>query len=342
VTNTYFARLLAGLLLVSACSEDAQSPDSPTDDTDEVDAEEGDGDEGGKLDAGNSGKMDASVPVAKPDASVDGGSKPDAALAPDSGAKPDAAVKPDAATPDAGGPVANLKPKCVKKPSQVMVIGDSYINWISHTFPQDLDKLTGGGWRMEAIGAYSMGSGGIGSIPSQYDLSIALDPDAHTILMDGGGNDILVADPTLDFFGDCKTEKSATLMNCQTIVQKALDAADSLLQRASKAGIRDVVYFFYPHVPEGTALGGPKPNVILDYALPKVRDFCDGVEAKTGGKTRCTFIDLVPVFEGHPEWFVEGDIHENSDGSKQIAQKVWDVMRSKCIAQPEASGCCEP
>jgi len=103
-----------------------------------------------------------------------------------------------------------------------------------------------------------------------------------------------------------------------------------------------VVYFYYPHVPTGTLLGGDNPNAILDKALPQVKAFCEGVEAKTSGKTRCHFLDLVPVFEGHTDWFVAGDIHENSSGSAAMAKAVWGLMKDKCLGQPESSGCCEP
>ena len=45
--------------------------------------------------------------------------------------------------------------------------------------------------------------------------------------------------------------------------------------RHREAGIRDVLYYFYSHVPEGTLIGGWHPNEILDYALPKARAACD-------------------------------------------------------------------
>ncbi|MET0287361.1 MAG: hypothetical protein ABW352_22945, partial [Polyangiales bacterium] len=281
--------LACSSLVLGACGEEDPAV-SPSDDADGDDGEDGktedEGDDapGGKLDAG---RLDARV--TEPDTS-----KPDAAT------KPDAAVKPDGGGPvGGGGGGAGLKPKCVKKDSQVMIVGDSYINWVTHTFPQDIIDVSKQNWRMEAVGAYSMGSGGIGFIPDLYRESMKKDPDCHTILMDGGGNDLLVADSSKDAWGDCKTDKAPTLKNCQDIITTAIAAADKMLMEASAAGIRDVVYFFYPHVPNGTLLGGPNPNAMLDFALPQVKDFCDGVEEKTKGKTRCTFIDMVPVFEGH-------------------------------------------
>ncbi len=320
------------LALALACSSalafGACGDDAPSTNTDNATADDGEGDDDtGKLDAG---RLDARVPTEN---GTDGSVKSDA------GGKADAGAK----APDGGTIVApsSLKPKCVKKDSQVMVVGDSYINWITHTFPQDMIDASKQTWRMEAIGAYSMGSGGIGLIGDQWKASIAADPNCHTILMDGGGNDALVADPAIDPNRACLEGMATTLPQCQTIIDKALAAADALLVDASSKGIRDVVYFFYPHVPEGTLLGGSKPNVMLDFAKPQVQKFCDGIEAKTNGKTRCTFIDMVPVFEGHADWFFPGDIHEVSAGSQAMAKKIWEVMKSKCIAQPSGAGCCE-
>ncbi|MFT3923815.1 MAG: hypothetical protein QM778_14880 [Myxococcales bacterium] len=108
------------------------------------------------------------------------------------------------------------------------------------------------------------------------------------------------------------------------------------------AGIRDVVYFFYPHIPEGRPIGGPHPNEMLEFALPQVKDFCDGREDATGGALRCHFIDMVPVFEGHdPDWF-NTDIHPISEGSQAMAKEVWKRMSEWCVGQREGSGCCEP
>lgn len=240
-----------------------------------------------------------------------------------------------------------LRPKCVQKDSQVIVIGDSYISWPSHTFPQDIEKASGQKWRIEAVGGMSMATGGIGGplgeyIPNQFDRAIEADADAHTVLMDGGGNDVLVGWLSDLAIESCKETGSSMLPRCQQVVTDAIAAAGKLIDRMAAAGIRDVVYFFYPHVPEGRPIGGAHPNEILDFALPQIEAFCDSREQATDGALRCHFIDMVPVFEGHdPDWF-NTDIHPNSDGSKAMAEEVWAKMRTWCVGQKEDSGCCEP
>ena len=347
-TVTYLRLALPCALVVSVACGSSRHVDAEADAGTDVPTEDTGGStalDGGKISTG----LDSSLVPVKTDAgragdgaaevsSADSGNASDGGVASDKSDGAAADTQPDGAAQASD----KLRPKCVQKPSQVMILGDSYINWVTHTFGDDLAKEAGQRWRMEAVGGYSMGSGGIGFIPDEYAMSIADDPDCHTILMDGGGNDVLVADANLDPFNDCKTDAAPTLMQCQTIIDKALSAADAMLQKASAAGIRDVVYFFYPHVPNGTLLGGDNPNAILDKALPQVKAFCDGVEAKTAGKTRCHFLDLVPVFEGHTDWFVAGDIHENSSGSEAMAKAVWNLMKDKCVGQLESSGCCEP
>jgi lysophospholipase L1-like esterase len=245
----------------------------------------------------------------------------------------------------AGGTPATegLKPKCKTSPSQVIVVGDSYLNWITHTFGDDLAREAAETWRMYAVGGCSLGSGGLCLIPPQLDQAISDDKNIVAAVMTGGGNDILIADEAMFPGGtECKDRmESPTLKPCQDIVASAITAGEKLMQTAADAGIRDVIYLFYPHIPGG-GFGGENPNFLLDYALPKAKALCDDAVKRTQAKLRCHFIDLVPVFEGHPDWFADDGIHENALGSAAMAKKVVEVAKDKCVAQPASSGCCEP
>jgi hypothetical protein len=264
---------------------------------------------------------------------------------PDAGGELDLdAALGDGAAGDAAVLPPRPKPPCLTKPSQVALLGDSYINWVSHSFPADLFKEAGNTFRNYAVGAYSMGSGGIGFIPPQLDEAYAEDPDLKFIVMSGGGNDILVPDTVMfPRGGDCKmSQMSPMIADCQKIVDKALDAAEEMLDTGISYGIEHVVYFFYPNVPEGTLVGGLFPNAILEYAAPRVKEFCDTTFERTGGKASCYFVDLRPAFKGHPEYFAPTDIHPNTVGSAVMAKEVWKVMKDNCVAQPASSCCCEP
>jgi len=248
------------------------------------------------------------------------------------------------ATAGEGDATSNaVRPPCLAKSSQLVAVGDSYLNWITHNFPDDFTQAFGD-YRMYAVGGASMGSGGIsGFIPDQLTMAISDDPDIIAAVMTGGGNDILIADTVMYPESDtCKDRTDAASMKvCQDVIANAMDTASALMDTAADAGIEDVVYIYYPHIPGG-GFGGMNPNVILEYSLPLARDLCVEAETRTMGKLRCHFLDLQPVFEGHPDWFADDGIHENGLGSAAMAKEVVKVLEDNCIAQPEASGCCSP
>jgi hypothetical protein len=241
------------------------------------------------------------------------------------------------------------KPPCLSDATQLVMIGDSYVNWTTHTFPADMNAASMLSIADFAVGGTSMGSGGIGLIPPQFDSALMTHPKIIAVIADGGGNDILVPDLNQFPMGDqCKAmgAQSAMIPVCQQIVQKALDAGRTLFFHMADKGVKDVVFFFYPRVPTGTWLA-QDPNGMLDYALPKIQAECDGayqesVMANPAKTLRCHFVNLVPVFDGHPEYFAANDLHPNPTGSKAMAAAVWAKMKQDCVAQPASSGCCTP
>ena len=249
-----------------------------------------------------------------------------------------------------GGTHPADKPPCLKDASQIVLIGDSYINWVSHTFPTDINEVSMLNIEDFAIGGTSMGSGGLGLISPQFDTALKTHPNIIAAIMDGGGNDVLVPDTTtFPRGGDCKMmgAMSTSIPDCQKIVEKAIDAGTKLFLTMADKGVKDVLFFFYPHVPTNTLVGGTDPNGMLDYALPKIQASCDGayqtsITANPQKPIRCHFLSLVPVFEGHMDYFAATDIHPNPMGSKAMAAAVWAKMKQDCVAQPASSGCCTP
>ncbi|MEY4508313.1 MAG: hypothetical protein RLZZ450_435 [Pseudomonadota bacterium] len=135
---------------------------------------------------------------------------------------------------------------------------------------------------------------------------------------------------------------SPSLPHCKKIVADALARWTKLLAHMADSGVRDVVYFFYPHIVPGTLLGGDNPNAISDYTMPMYKATCASTEKTTGGKLRCHFVDMVPVFEGHDDWFVPGDVHPTPTGSAAMAKAIWNVMKDDCVGQTSAATCCAP
>jgi hypothetical protein len=249
-----------------------------------------------------------------------------------------------AAAGGTGGGSETGKPMCKGKTSQVAIVGDSYINWASHTLPADLAKEAGETWRMYAVGGASMTAGGIAKlIPAQFEDAITADKDILTLVMDGGGNDVLICDQaTYSGCDKCKQAGAKQLPVCLKIVQDTLATFTKLQDRAAMIGVKDIVYFFYPDVPANTPIGGPNPNEIADFAMPMWKATCEGTAQRTGGKLRCHFVDMVPVFKGHDDYFASGDIHPNPMGSAAMAKAIVGKMKEDCVWQDASGGCCAP
>jgi hypothetical protein len=300
---------------------------------------------GGALAAGAGGSSGGSAAGATSGGAASGGTSAGSGGA---GAADGGVAGADAGTGTDGGATA-VRPPCLQDPNQIVMIGDSYVNWITHTFPTDMNAASGLSIADYAIGGTSMGSGGIGLIPPQFDTALQTHPNILAVIMDGGGNDILVPD-TVQFpnGGQCKNDgaQSPSIPDCQAIVQKALDAGAKLFAHMADSGVKDAIYFFYPHVPTNTWLA-TDPNGMLDYALPKIQAACDGayeasLQVNPAKPIRCHFVNMVPVFQGHPEYFANADLHPNSTGSKAMAAAIWARMKKDCVAQPASSGCCSP
>lgn len=257
----------------------------------------------------------------------------DSGLVGDAGSLSDAGMGGDAALP-----TNTVKPACLKKPSQVVAIGDSYVALPVVLIPKVEALATSAGaltsgqhYRDYSAPGTTLGSPTApGSIPPQWDMAKRADPDIKVIIMDGGGNDILANADSI--FGGCLDPGASKNKTCTDIIEGAIGMARKLALDAKAAGVQDVIYFLYPHVP----VGGDE---ILDYSVDEGKKMAAEVSTEV---FRVHLVDTRPPFMGHPEYFDLDPIHANEAGAQQIAKLVWDTMKSKCIAQPASSGCCTP
>jgi lysophospholipase L1-like esterase len=238
----------------------------------------------------------------------------------------------------------------------VALIGDSYITgFLTPPLQPELAKLipAASSYPNYAGAGCSLATGGIctglfGNVPQQITTALSQRPGLKLVIMDGGGNDVLIPD-TVRFPGAansaCVTTGSSTRTACQQIVQTAIDMARTLMVQNANAGVKDVIYFFYPHLPPDVlgTLAGPNPNEILDYAVVRARDVCAEAVTLTSGNLRCHFVDMVPRFEGQQAQLIAADhVHPTLAGQGVIADAIRDTMVDQCLGQPASSGCCEP
>jgi len=241
-------------------------------------------------------------------------------------------------SPDGGGGgdavgASAQKPPCLKRPSEVVAVGDSYVAAPVTLVPKlvqlaiaDGALMQGDTYRDYAIpGATVDTPQGAGTIPPQWTQAKQADSDVKFVIMDGGGNDIL---------GSVTCIAAGSNMNatCTGIVQRVSGVIKTMMDDMKATGVTEVIYLLYPHPPIGGA-------DIDDYAVSQAQDMCAQMTTSSFG---CHVVDTRMAFQGHSEYFSADPIHPNATGSQVIAQLVWDAMKSNCVAQPASSGCCAP
>jgi lysophospholipase L1-like esterase len=233
----------------------------------------------------------------------------------------------------AGAPMTTYKPPCMKNPSEVVLIGDSYINYLQNLAPRiqnlaiaDGALMRGQMYRDRAVAGSSLATGGFSLIPPQLDSALRENPNIKFVVLDGGGNDVLLGNQI------CLVEGASKIASCTDVATKAIAAARAMLEKMRSSGVAEVVQFFYPTVPAGG-------KELSEWAIPKYKESC---ESMTNDKFRCHFVDTRPTFEGKPNFISSDDIHPSSAGADALAAQLWGVMKEHCIAQPASSGCCVP
>jgi lysophospholipase L1-like esterase len=183
--------------------------------------------------------------------------------------------------------------------SDVITIGDS---WMS--IPTNGGGIEGGLDRAGTKYRHYSAAGTTlinGDIPMQYDRAKAANPKIATVVMTGGGNDVM-------YSGGCNTKDSCTMF-----AQRIADALDQLWTKMVADGVTTTVYIQYSKN-AGTAPADTRPDVA---PVPKI---C------TAGKLRCLSIDTTDLIAASDT--IDG-IHPTMPGCDRIAKRVLDNMAAQ-------------
>jgi lysophospholipase L1-like esterase len=197
--------------------------------------------------------------------------------------------------------------------NDVLLIGDSYLEIPNQEFNRELSRLARAAgmigeneiFRDRAISGTRL-AGGFSPIPQQYANAQAQAP-ARVLVMDGGGNDIIQS--------GCESCAGVT---------NAIAAADALFQQVAEDGtVEQIIFFYYPDFPNFPALRADA----MDFMRPRLQSICED------SSVPCEFIDLRPLFVGHPEFTGPDNLHPSVAGSRTTAQAVFSVLEASPIAQ---------
>jgi hypothetical protein len=200
------------------------------------------------------------------------------------------------------------------EPSDVLILGDVLIEL--SVFTRQLEQAAmaaglltmGQHYRDNAMAASSFFAPGAYSFDNQYSNARA-DGPARVIVMDGGATDVLNGPCAGMLTADCPAAQAAVV------------GAEQLFARFAKDGVEDVVYFFY-----GDAVGNPT----LQDGLNLMRRLLQNVCGRS--PVPCHWLDLRPVFAGHPEYVGADGLVFTEAGATAAAAATFAFMQKQCVA----------
>jgi hypothetical protein len=183
----------------------------------------------------------------------------------------------------------------------VITIGDSWMSLLTTGIQQSLVKVSGQPYRMYGRGGTRLLNE---AIPGQYVTAKMANPDIKTVVMTGGGNDIIQVPGLRD---DCAAQGEM----CSMVVGQILERLSTLWAEMATDGVQDVIYVEYSN-PEGN-------NV--DFAIPSgdsVPVRCAAVPAPL----RCHTLETLDIVMGD----IPDGIHPSAIAYDRIGQAVHDMM----------------
>lgn len=213
-------------------------------------------------------------------------------------------VGADGSTIESGQPDDGVAPRAdlgVGNGSDVITIGDSWMNAFLAGIQQSLVRVAMQPYRTYGVGGTRLLNG---QIPRQYTQAKQANPDIKTVIMTGGGNDIIQV-PGLQ--ENCEMEGE----QCGEVVTDILDGLSSLWAEMAADGVQDVVYVMYSE---------PDSNDV-DFEMP------DGDSAvvrcaEVPEPLRCHTLATGTIVMGD----LPDTIHPSGAGFDRIAVAVYDLM----------------
>jgi lysophospholipase L1-like esterase len=217
-------------------------------------------------------------------------------------------------------------PELVKN-DKVIILGDSLFA-LSGKIADDIEVYSGEAYRHYCISAAQMIGGVVVDVPDQYENAKADDPNIRTVIMDGGGNDILITNSNL-CSGDVVSQE------CKDAIEPVFAEAERLFREFKDDGVKNIVYMGYYDVnPEGILVPDNGFYGVIDYAYEKSTALCDNLNKEFGTTMVGYYVDTRAAFEGHFADFITSDgVHPTALGSQVLADLIWAKMKANNIEQ---------
>ena len=146
-------------------------------------------------------------------------------------------------------------------------------------------------------------------VPSQWDDAKRVNPKIQTVVITGGGNDIIQGSSTLQSSCQMGTDE------CKKKLVAISDAFDKLFTQMAEDGVQDVVHINYT---DNTNTLAPELQGGKGFPVPKI---C------TSGKIRChsvTTTDIVATTD-----LAADGIHPLASANDRIAKRTYELLEKE-------------
>ena len=200
--------------------------------------------------------------------------------------------------------------------NDVITLGDSIFD-LNGVIQATLEGYAGETFRdYTTSGAEISGGSFAPAVDVQYGVANSTNGAIDTVLMNGGGNDILIPAMLFDPYG-CRTKwyRRNPSSSCVNLIENTYVAAVNLLNQMDSDGVENVVYLGYYETPRGNA----NLTKAIQLGVAYLSYACT-----TGTVADCAFVDTLGTI---PASMVESDdIHPTPAGSVVLADQVWPVL----------------
>jgi len=200
--------------------------------------------------------------------------------------------------------------------NDVITLGDSIFD-LNGVIQATLEDNAGETFRNYTQSGAEISGGSLApSVESQYATANATNGAIDTVVMDGGGNDILIPATLFDPYG-CRTKwyRWNPSQSCVNLLGDIYVSGVNLLNQMDADGVQDVVWLGYYELPRGNA----NLTKILQLGDAYLDHACN-----TATTANCHYVSTLGTV---PASQVEGDdIHPTPEGSVNLAGQIWPVL----------------
>lgn len=206
--------------------------------------------------------------------------------------------------------------------NQVITLGDSIFD-LSDELQGNLEEYAGQTFRKYTLNGAQLYSAGLGVAPvvEQYAEARLDNDDIRTIVMDGGGNDILI--PVITQFDPyrCKTrwyQFGQLNSKCKEFIDDLYVEGVNILDDMKNDGVENIIYLGYYYTKNALL---PLKNLkqAIDYGNDTLARACEN------SVVNCTFVDPRSSII-NSDINIDG-IHPSSSGSRKLADLIWPHLQ---------------